>query len=78
MAPDGRVKERRMSVAVTGTGPAVRGGSAARAAPAHWRPGLSVGTTPGRLRLALIALVTASLAWGALAGFTVNQYSSAA
>lgn len=35
-------------------------------------------TTPGRLRLLLAVLVLLSLAWGALAAFTVNQYSSAA
>lgn len=74
-----------MSVSVTGTGeppahgePVVGGGPAVRAVPARWRSRLSLGTTPGRLRLALIALVTATLAWGALAGFTVSQYSSAA
>lgn len=37
-----------------------------------------MGTTPGKLRLLLIALVLACLAWGALAAFDVNQYSSAA
>jgi hypothetical protein len=67
-----------MSVAVTGTGGAVEGSPAAGVAPARWRSRLSLGATPGRLRLALIALVAASLAWGALAGFTVSQYSSAA
>ena len=56
-----------MSVAATGVGGSVR-----------WRSRLGPGTTPGRLRLALVALVTASLAWGALTGFTVSQYSSAA
>jgi len=35
-------------------------------------------TTPGRLRLLLGVLVLLSLAWGALAAFTVYQYSSAA
>ena len=39
---------------------------------------VDLSTTPGRLRLLLAALVLASLAWGALASFTVNQYSSAA
>jgi hypothetical protein len=39
---------------------------------------MDVSTTPGRLRLLLLALVLLSLAWGALAAFTVNQYSSAA
>jgi hypothetical protein len=68
-----------MSVAVTGTGdPAARGGPPGRAGPARWRSRLTFGTTPGRLRLALIGLVAASLAWGALATFTVSQYSSAA
>ncbi|MBO0822165.1 MAG: hypothetical protein J2P26_15110, partial [Nocardiopsaceae bacterium] len=65
-----------MSVVVTGN-PA-RGGPLARAVPARWRSRLTRGTTPGRLRLALIGLVAASLAWGALAGFTVSEYSSAA
>lgn len=37
-----------------------------------------MGTTPGKLRLLLVTLVAACLAWGALAAFTVNQYSSAA
>jgi hypothetical protein len=78
-----------MSVAVTGTGgpgasgapdildlagggePRSRGGG-------RWQARLTLGSTPGRLRLALIALVAASLAWGALAGYTVSQYSSAA
>jgi hypothetical protein len=45
---------------------------------ARLRSWLSLGSTPGRLRVALIAFVAASLAWGALAAFTVNQYSSAA
>jgi hypothetical protein len=80
-----------MSVAVTGAGvPATHGGPTAPDSPgggdgprdrggaARWRSRLTLGTTPGRLRLTLIALVTASLAWGALAGFTVSQYSSAA
>lgn len=61
-----------MSVAATVTGPA------ARAARARWRARLRLRTTPGRLRLALVALVAGSLAWGALAGFTVSHYSSAA
>jgi hypothetical protein len=80
-----------MSVAVTGAGvPATHGGPMApdsqgdgdgpraRGGPGRWRSRLTLRTTPGRLRLALIALVAASLAWGALAGFTVSQYSSAA
>jgi hypothetical protein len=54
------------------------GGPVTRDVAARWRGRLSLRTTPGRLRLALIALVTASLAWGALAGFTVSEYSSAA
>jgi hypothetical protein len=37
-----------------------------------------VSTTPGRLRLLLAVLVLLSLAWGALAAFTVQQYASAA
>jgi hypothetical protein len=36
------------------------------------------GTTPGKLRRMLVLLILASLAWGALATFTVAQHSSAA
>ncbi|MBO0805918.1 MAG: hypothetical protein J2P25_22960, partial [Nocardiopsaceae bacterium] len=61
-----------------GPGPGPGRGPAGSADPGRWRSRLGWGATPGRLRLALIALVTASLAWGALAGFTVSQYSSAA
>jgi len=50
--------------------------SAAPAAAGRFRMDLS--TTPGRLRLLLGVLVLLSLAWGALAAFTVNQYASAA
>ena len=39
---------------------------------------VDLSTTPGRLRLLLVVLVLASLAWGALAAFTVNQHASAA
>ena len=39
---------------------------------------LDLRTTPGRLRLLLAGLVLLSLAWGALAAFTVVQYESAA
>jgi hypothetical protein len=39
---------------------------------------VDLSATPGRLRLLLLALVLLSLAWGGLAAFTVNQYSSAA
>ena len=39
---------------------------------------VDLSTTPGRLRLLLVVLVLLSLAWGGLAAFTVNQYSSAA
>ena len=39
---------------------------------------LNLSTTPGRLRLLLAILVLLSLAWGALAAFTVQQYASAA
>jgi hypothetical protein len=35
-------------------------------------------TTPSKLRLLSVALVLLSLAWGALAGWTVSQHSSAA
>ena len=50
--------------------------SAAPEAAGRFRTDLS--TTPGRLRLLLGVLVLLSLAWGALAAFTVNQYASAA
>jgi len=39
---------------------------------------LDLGTTPGRLRLLLAALVLLGLAWGALAAFTTVLYQSAA
>ena len=39
-------------------------------------PGAS--TTPGKLRLALAALVIACLGWGALAALTASQHASAA
>jgi hypothetical protein len=47
-----------------------------RSASRRFRVDLS--TTPGRLRLLLVVLVLLSLAWGALAAFTVNQHASAA
>ena len=43
-----------------------------------WRSGTSRGTTPGRLRTMLVLLILATLAWGALATFTVAQHASAA
>ena len=45
--------------------------------PRHVRLRLTVSSTPGRLRLLLAILVLLSLAWGALAAFTVQQYASA-
>lgn len=39
---------------------------------------VDLSTTPGKLRVLLVVLVLLSLAWGALAAFTVNQHSSAA
>jgi hypothetical protein len=39
---------------------------------------LDLTTTPGRLWLLLVGLVTLSLAWGALSSFTAVRYSSAA
>jgi hypothetical protein len=64
----------KLSVAVTGANE-----SAAQApAVARLRSWLDLRSTPGKLRATLIAFVAASLAWGALAAFTVNQYSSAA
>lgn len=45
---------------------------------ARLRSWLDLRNTPGKLRVALVAFVAASLAWGALAAFTVNRYSSAA
>ena len=39
---------------------------------------LELGTTPGRLWLLLIGLVTLCLAWGALSAYTALHYSSAA
>jgi hypothetical protein len=46
-------------------------------APSKARRSLAA-TTPSRLRLVSVALVVLSLAWGALAGWTVSQHSSAA
>jgi hypothetical protein len=43
-----------------------------------WRSETSRGTTPGRLRTMLVLLILATLAWGALATFTVEQHASAA
>jgi hypothetical protein len=64
---------------VPGKRPAVRASAvSAGSVVSGWRSLLSTRTTPGKLRLLLIGLITASLAWGALAAFTVNQYSSAA
>lgn len=55
------------------------GGAAGRAARGRVRQrGLDLATTPGRLWLVLIGLVLLSLAWGALAAFTVTRYASAA
>jgi hypothetical protein len=51
-------------------------GHAASASSRRFRVDLS--TTPSRLRLLLVALVLLCLAWGGLAAFTVDQYSSAA
>lgn len=53
-----------------------RGGPGGLPTPARSR--LLLSTTPARLRLLLIVLVLLSLAWGAFAGFTASQYSSAA
>lgn len=63
-----------MSVAVTDT----RGLTVQVRVVSRWRSHLRAGTTPGKLRLVLVALVAACLAWGALAAFAVSQYSSAA
>jgi hypothetical protein len=60
------------------TGTAVH---AAGARPLRRPPGrrpLDARTTPGRLRLLLVGLVLASLAWGSLSAFTASQYASAA
>ena len=55
------------------------GGAVGAAVPARIRRRrLDLATTPGRLRLVLIALVLLSLAWGALAAFTAERYASAA
>src|SRR5580658_4457286 len=39
---------------------------------------LRASTTPGKLRLLLVGLVAACLAWGVLAALTVSQHASAA
>jgi hypothetical protein len=66
-----------VSVMVTGTSESADQVTA-RGVPVSWRSRLDLGTTPGKLRLLLVGLVVASIAWGLLASFTVNQYSSAA
>jgi hypothetical protein len=56
-------------------------GPATAAAPARGgrlRSRLNTATTPGRLRLLLVALVVLSLAWGVLATLTAQQHASAA
>jgi hypothetical protein len=58
-----------------GAAPAPRGHRRARG-PGRFR--LDLSRTPGRLRLLLGVLVLLSLAWGALAAFTAEQYASAA
>jgi hypothetical protein len=55
-----------------------RGMPSARRMIPMWRAGTSRGTTPGRLRTMLALLILATLAWGALATFTVAQHASAA
>lgn len=55
-----------------------RGMPSARRMIPMWRVGTSRGTTPGRLRTMLVLLILATLAWGALATFTVAQHASAA
>ncbi len=55
------------------------GAPQAGAPPARGRPRfLRASTTPGKLRLLLVGLVAACLAWGVLAALTVSQHASAA
>jgi hypothetical protein len=50
-----------------------------RAAPGRRRPGrLAASTTPTLLRILMIILLLASLAWGAVGAWAVNQHASAA
>jgi hypothetical protein len=50
-----------------------------RAAPRRRRPGrLAASTTPTLLRILMIILLLASLAWGAVGAWAVNQHASAA
>ena len=61
--------------------PAAQGQSASsvRAAPRLRRPGrLAAATTPILLRILMIVLLLASLAWGAVGAWAVNQHASAA
>jgi hypothetical protein len=60
--------------------PAASGPPGHRAAPPRGRLArqLSASTTPVRLRLLMVALLLASLAWGALSAWTVIQHASAA
>src|SRR6202050_5633795 len=69
-----------MSVTAT----SARQHAAQRAAAAGAAPGrrrrrlLRASTTPGKLRLLLVGLVVACLAWGVLAALTASQHASAA
>jgi hypothetical protein len=60
--------------------PAASGPPGRRAAPPGGRLArrLSASSTPTRLRLLMVALLLASLAWGALSAWTVIQHASAA
>ena len=61
------------------TSPAASGPPGHRAAPQDRLAGqLSASSTPTRLRLLIVALLLASLAWGALSAWTVIQHASAA
>jgi hypothetical protein len=70
---------RRGAAGAAQAGAPQAGTPQAVAPPARGRPRfLRASTTPGKLRLLLVGLVAACLAWGVLAALTVSQHASAA
>ncbi len=63
---------------LAGTGPPGTGLAGTGAARRSRRRPVEWATTPGRLWLLLVGMVTLSLAWGALSSFTAVRYSSSA
>ncbi len=67
-----------VTVQPTGGPPAGTPGSPPAAARGRGRRLFSAGTAPARLRILMIGLIVASLAWGAVTAWTVIQHASAA